>query len=356
MASIIDQIISISISDAAATPETTAFTIPGILAVGSKPAPYGTATTRRYFSADDVKTDWGDSSNAYFIARDVFGQDVKPEYVVVISVGATESASAISTAITAAIAQDNSFYHILANASSLEIAQAIGDACNSGFKVAHLDSSDTKVLDAVATDDIVTELKAANHGRVSIWYHTDPAGRNDSLCGGITGKRCGKDPAKGSWAHKELSGITADALTGAQYNAAMGKSANVFCTVAGVSRTYMGTMADGTYIDAVIRKDWIHFRIQERLFALLGSANDGDGLSMDDDGIQAVGAVINSVFAEAADDKHRYILPGYSVSVPQYKDVPLADRAKRNLPLVKFTFSILESINTVRTISGAIVA
>lgn len=355
MASIIDQIISISISDAATAPDTTAFTIPAILAGGTKPSAYGTSTTRRYYESADVLADWGDSK-PYHISRDVLAQDVRPEYVVVISYGATENASSVSAAIVAAMAEDNSFYHLLSDASSYGVAAAIGDACNSNYKVAHLDSDESGILDATANTDIVSQLNAASHGRVSVWYHSDPSGRDDSLSGGITGKRCGKDPAKGSWAHKELSGITAEPITQAQFGAAIGKNANVFCTVAGVSRTFMGTMADGSFIDSVIRKDWIRFRIQERLFALLGSANDGDGLSMDDDGIQAVGALIHSVFAEASDANHRYILPDYTVSVPKYKDVPLADRAKRNLPLVKFSFYMLESIHTVRTITGAIVA
>ena len=359
MASIIDQIIQISISGAASTPDTTAFTIPLILAGGTKPTAYGSKVTKRYFDAETVGVDWGSTSKAFTVARDAFGQDVKPEYVIVASYGATETALLVTSSLVASLGEDNTFYHVLGDLVTYIGFAAVGDFCNANYKVSHFDTANVDSLDAVETDDPTSQLDAAGHGRVSLWFHIDPTGvtaRDDSLSGAITGRRCGKDPAKGTWAHKELTGVTADGLTPDQFKAATGKNVNVFVTTAGVSRTFFGTMANGTFIDSVIKADWIRARIQERLFALLGSANDGDGLSMDDDGIQAVGALITSVFAEAADENHQYILDDYSVNAPKYATISLADKAKRNLPLVKFSFSIRESIHTVKTISGAIVA
>ena len=359
MSALMDNIIKISISGALATPATTAFTIPLILAGGTKPAAYGTKTTKRYFDAKEVKMDWTEASAAYAIARDAFGQEVKPEYVIVAAYGATESATAVTTELAAAMSEDNTFYHILGGITTIAAFKAAGDFCNANFKVSHFDSANPDILNPTETDDEVTVLKAAGHGRVSIWYHVDPTGsgaRNDSLSGGITGLRCGKDPVRGTWAHKGLQGITVDPLDSATFVGATGKNANVYCGISGVARTFFGTMANGTFIDSVIKTDWIRARVQERLFVLLGSANEGYGLTLDDDGIQAVGALIIAVLAEAADDNHKYILPDYTVTVPKASGLSDADKAKRNLPLVKFKYSIRESIHTVKTIEGAIVA
>lgn len=360
MAGIVDQIIQISMAQAATTPASAAFNIAAALVGGEKPVAYGTRVSKRYYDAPTVATDWGESSSAYSIVRDQLGQDTRPAYVVVVcyGVGSEETpitAATISATLEKANAEDGSFYHILPDFDTTNLLAAIGDFCNANHRISHGDTDNVKCLDHIDKSDPASVLALAGHKRISLWFHDDPATRNDCLSAGICGKRCGRDPAKGTWAHKELTGITADALTPSEFAGAKEKNVNMYTRVAGVARTFFGTCVSGNFIDSVIKEDWIRARIQERIFALLGSGGDGDGVPYDDDGIQAVSAVVTNVLAEAASPTRMYILDDFTVSAPKFSDIPEADRSDRNLPLIAFQFSIRESIHTVVPVSGSIV-
>jgi hypothetical protein len=102
--------------------------------------------------------------------------------------------------------------------------------------------------------------------------------------------------------------------------------------------------------------DWLKFRTQEAIFNLLGQANNGDGVDYNDAGIQAVAAAMSNIFTIAQDSEHRYVLPdSVEISVPLYKDIPAEDKAVRNLPRVRATFSIQDSIHTVKTVELQVV-
>ena len=83
----------------------------------------------------------------------------------------------------------------------------------------------------------------------------------------------------------------------------------------------------------------------------------GDGVDYNDNGIQAVAAAVTGIFNTAMDNDHRYVLPDSTeVTVPKYADIPAEDKAVRNLPDVKATFSIQASIHTVKTVELQVVA
>ena len=111
------------------------------------------------------------------------------------------------------------------------------------------------------------------------------------------------------------------------------------------------------FIDSQVKKDWLKFRNQEAIFDVLGSANNGDGVDFNDDGIPGIVAEMTDVFATAENNEHRYILPGsWEITAPLYKDIPAADKDVRNLPKVRAIFHIQESIHTVKTVELQVVA
>ena len=352
--SILDQIVKVEISAPGPAVATTAFTIPLVIAtIGTKPVSFGSAATKRYSDADAVADDFGNDSQVYAICRDLFGQDRRPEYCIVVP---WVSPATLPNTLAAAVAEDNSFYCILGDLTTYADVAAVGTFCDANDRISLFDSNSADILSAVADDDIVSLLADAGHGRAGICYHVDPTGaaaRNDSLSGALAGLKLGKDPALGTWAHKRLNSVSPDNLSSLDFQAATDKKANVYVRTAGVNRTAFGTFADGTFIDSVCKRDWVKARMQERIFGLLGEANDGEGVDYDDNGIQAVAAVITGTLAEAF--ARKYIMEDYSVITPEFVQIPAQDRAARNLPLVKFRFSILDSIHTAKPIEGAVV-
>ena len=259
--------------------------------------------------------------------------------------------------------RDVDFYHVIIRMPESAVAADIidmveGDANNKGleewceenFRIAHVEIQSRSVAEAVLTG----LSKPTN--RVAFYFHKETSGK--CFAAALAAERCGKDPARGTWAHKTLASIVSDATSKANLKDAQAKGLNVYVKIAGVERSYFGTLGSNTmFIDSQIKKDWLKFRNQEAIFDVLGSANNGDGVDFNDDGIPGVIAKMTEVFATAEDNDHRYVLPdSWEITATLYKDIPAADKAVRNLPKVKATFQIQESIHTVKTVELQVVA
>jgi hypothetical protein len=118
----------------------------------------------------------------------------------------------------------------------------------------------------------------------------------------------------------------------------------------------MGTTADKeTFVDQVIKDDWIRFNVQSRIYQLLGEANDGHGVNYDDAGIASVAASVLNVLTVAQDTDHQYVMADsatvdykpYSYLVANYAE----DVRKRNLPLISGRYARMNAIHTVVQVS-----
>lgn len=292
-----------------------------------------------------------------------------PGRLVCIPVAAAPTVATIAAALDGALGmgkdsngRDVDFYNVIiriesgAAADIVEMIEGnvtykgLEDWCKENFRLAHLEFTDRTLAQSVI------DGLAKPTTRIAYYFHSESTGK--SLAAALVADRCGNDPARGTWAHKTLGSVVADATTKAQLIDAQDKGLNVYVKIAGVERTYMGTTGSNkTFIDEVVKKDWLKFRTQEAIFNLLGQANNGDGVDYNDNGIQAVAAAVTSIFNTAMDNDHRYVLPDSTdVTVPKYADISAEDKAVRNLPDVKATFSIQASIHTVKTVELQVVA
>ena len=108
---------------------------------------------------------------------------------------------------------------------------------------------------------------------------------------------------------------------------------------------------DVTFIDNIVKDDWIRFNVQSRIYQLLGEANNGNGVTYDDAGIAAVAAAVLNVLTVAQDTDHQYVMVDsatvdykpYSYLAKNYAE----DVRKRNLPLISGRYARMNSIHTV---------
>lgn len=316
------------------------------------------------FSGSPSNTDGTDGADLVAVTKAFFEEADNPGKIVCIPVDADPTASDIADTLDAALNMGRDannraidFYNVIIRlgegatlASVKYLALALEEWCKTNFKLAHIE-----VQDRTVGEDVQAALLEKPLTRVAIYFHKEASGK--SLAAALVADRCGNDPARGTWAHKSLGSITADPTSKENLKDAQDLGLNIYAKIAGVDRTYFGTTGSKTaFIDEVVKKDWLKFRTQEAVFNTLGSANNGDGVDYNDDGIQAIAAAMNSIFNTAMDNDHRYVLPDSTdIQVPKYADIPAEDKAVRNLPDVKATFSIQASIHTVKTIELQVV-
>lgn len=341
---LIDEIVKVEVKDAAAAGTAASVNTVAFFAVGD----------------DDVVkvvTSKSEAPEGFEAAAASFFEESNPGKFVAIAkdpASTAITAQEVTDALDAALAMgkdenslDIDFYHVVINVGASApsgLIAALESWCGDNFKMAHVEfTSRTAAISALTGMTNPTK-------RVAIYYHSETSGK--TLAMALCANRCAGDPAKGTWAHKTLNAIEADATSKTELVSAQTNGLNIYCKVAGVNRTFFGTCGSKTlFIDSQIKKDWVKFRVQEAIFNLLGQANNGDGIDYNDAGIASVQATINNIFTTAADNDHRYIMPdAFEVTVPKYANIPADQKEVRNLPLVNGVFAIQDSIHTVKTI------
>lgn len=350
MAQIIDQIVKISIQDAISSATTT--DVNTIALVGQSSVDGAVAGS--FADLASIVTAYGADSVLAKMAETFFAQDAQPNSVV--CVPAANFAGALNAVETASGAFD--FYHICYGGLSPVAANFAGwqTFLANAKKVLHvqIDNSGASHTSEIA---LAEELADGTMDRIALYVHTDFDGNKDRgfLNVAIVALRCAFDSAKGTFAHKKCKGVVVDDFTTSEYTALINSGLNIYVKVAGEARLFMGTTCNKTsFIDQKIKDDWIRFNTQSRIYALLGEANDGAGVNYDDAGIASVAACVSNVFNIAADTNHQYIMEGASVDFKTYsylKENYKDDVMARNLPLIKGTYSRMNSVHTVNQVT-----
>lgn len=372
---LIDEIVKVRVSDAAAS--ATAAQVNTVAIVGI-PTRTGASTSIQY-SQDGVRTAYDDGYDSAPKTADksglsktseAFFLESNPGRLVCIPVTAEPTGDDIGGTLDDALEGGNDFYHVIVRSDSKDkdavvaLVGALQDWCDTNFRLAHLELTDRATASSALAE--LANDAAKTFDRVAVYFHSETNGR--SLAAALVANRCASDPARGTWALKSLSSVSADSFTLANFKDAQTKSMNIYAVAGGVANTFWGSTgaqsdtADGEtapthFIDERIKKDWLKLRTQEKIFDLLRQANNGDGLDYDDAGIAGVEAAITNLFSEAADNDHRYVLDGsVEVSVPKFDEIDEKNRKIRNLPKVSVQFSILASIHTVKTVELQVLA
>ena len=387
MADIIDQIVKISIQDAISSVTTVDVNTVALVGLATAQSPVAAEIS----SVAGAETAYGADSELAAMVRSFFAQDSQPSRVVCIPAGNTAAAT---LAAVQAAAQDFSFYHVVWATWDGSVTTTILTGSNGwqewladAKKVLHVQVKDPTALknhggDRIAVykhDEIMEITQTVTSGTTTTVTHPSslPGGWTDGnlrtsttesgttttvevsvefLPVAIVALRCAADSARGTFAHKKCKGVTPDSYTTEQYNAWIDGGINVYVKVSGEARLFMGTTADKeTFVDQVIKDDWIRFNVQSRIYQLLGEANDGHGVNYDDAGIASVAASVMNVLTVAQDTDHQYVMADsasvdykpYSYLVQNYAE----DVRERNLPLITGRYARMNAIHTAQQVT-----
>jgi hypothetical protein len=253
-------------------------------------------------------------------------------------------------ALSAIKKQNNGFYAVTTSARTMADQQAIAQWIEANEKLYGIESGDPLITDE-DTGDIAAYIKLNNLDRSFVFFHPDCAPDED---GNITpedpmpvvalmGYMLTYQPGSATWMFKDMKAVPTYELDTGPFQKATDKNVMLYCLVADVPTTFWGKVGSGEYIDVIHGCDWLKARIQNKVFTVL---KQNKKVSFNDTGIEIIKSALKSALQEGIDLAE--LLDSYTITVPEAADVPLDDKANRNLPQVNFNAPLQGAIHTTK--------
>lgn len=190
--------------------------------------------------------------------------------------------------------------------------------------------------------EIAANLKTSSGARRVFSIYKESA--TDYPAAAWMGRMLTQAPGSTSWAFKELAGIKKSKLSTDTVRILKDANVNRHVNINRVGVTMDGKVASGEYIDVVHGIDWLHVRIQERLFRLF-TVNEKIPYTM-----KGVDLVRSEILAQLKEAVYRGLLaadPEPHVSIPHVDDIAPATRGQRKLPDVCFSGRLAGAIHEI---------
>jgi Protein of unknown function (DUF3383) len=267
----------------------------------------------------------------------------------VLTIEDTTADPGVTTELNAILAEDQDFYGLVCTQHSAAIVEAVSAVAQTNKKFYGASTLDTAVTTS-STTDVAYTIKALSADHTFLIYNQAPHTFPEAAA---FGQLFPYDPGAANYAFKNLVGIAATPLTGAQLGYLEAKCCNYYETIGGNSVLLFGRVSSaGQYADTVTGIDWLGVRTQERLFTLqLNNAK----IAFTDAGIAQVEKEIRAQILEGIGtgfingDKSTW-----SVTVPLAKNVSTANKVARKLP-VTFQCQAAGAVNVI-DITGIVTA
>ncbi len=273
-------------------------------------------------------------STAVFKATQViFSQNPRVEKI---KVGRINEKEDIATAFSDICVKDEDFYGVLFPKE--------GDSyANDALILANIIAQKRMILGLDVNNtapDIALDFKEKKNDRVFCIHSPN----DEYLASAWMGKMLPEAPGASSWAFRELKEVKPYGLTTTKANELEKANINRYLGIKEQGVTLDGKMCSGKFIDITHGIDWLHVRIQERLFRLL-VLNKKIPYTLK--GIDLVRCEIIAQLKEAvyqgvlADD------PEPQVSTPKMEELDEQTRGERVLPKIRFSGRLAGAIHKI---------
>ncbi len=213
-------------------------------------------------------------------------------------------------------------------------------------------SAEPAIADGANSGDIASLLKEKNYYRSYGVYHTKAA--NEYAEAGLMSLAFTQYPGHGTWALRKLAGLSSDALTETQSEAARNKNFSTFESFGSFSVTQQGKVAAGEWIDIIRFRDWLANTMQaDVVFAMINA--DGK-VPYTDEGIQVLYnamlpsldlGVLRGGIAPPELDEDKKVIPSYVIDKPRAAKISDNKKASRILDDMTFTARVAGAIHVV---------
>ena len=206
-----------------------------------------------------------------------------------------------------------------------------------------------RMLLGIDLDDasVAAELKSKKYRNVFSIYKPpkkNPEDKEEYPAAAWMGKMLPQDPGSSTWAYKQLVGISQGQLSSSTMEELRKNNVNYYVGIKDVGVTIDGKVSSGEYIDVIVAIDWLHVRLQERLFRLL-AVNQKIPYTLK--GIDLVRCEIMAQLKEAIAQGVLAADPEPQVSTPAIDEVSPTTRENRILPKVKFSGRLAGAIHHI---------
>lgn len=207
----------------------------------------------------------------------------------------------ITADLTAIAAERNDWYGLALDSQSKAEVLAAAAWTESAKKFLMVDTIDAPASDAVATTDVLSQLKTSAYFRTLAVVSGRDSKARTSIA--LFADRSTVDPGSDTWEMKTLASVAADSdatLSPAKTSAIKAKNGGYYLTIAGVNLTQNTKTAGGEWCDVVRGLDWFASEGKVRLLTLFSSA---EKVPYTDAGVDKVRATIGGLLSSATESK-----------------------------------------------------
>jgi hypothetical protein len=337
----LDNIVNISISAQSVQMAQAGFGIPLIIGRDHDDWPGRIKTFSDLSELDKINFD----SPLYRMAQTLMSQNPK---VPKAKIGLRFEGETVEQALDAIIKEDADFYGVLlineygddAEKYMADVTSLVRAVKNKRL-LAGVDLTEKQFKSISSFDDLIER-------RLFTIYKTKA---DDYPAAAWMGRMLPLAPGSASWAFKQLSGVKKEKLNTEVIEALKKAHINRHIGINDVGVTLDGKVMSKEYIDVVHGIDWLHVRIQERLFRLL-MLNEKIPYTP-----KGIDLVRSEIMAQLKEGVYRGLLaenPEPVVSIPAIDDIDSITRGQRKLPDVRFSARLAGAIHEIE-IRGKVV-
>ena len=263
----------------------------------------------------------------------IFSQNPR---VQTLKIGRIKDQEDIASAFSNICIEDEDFYGVLfpeESSSYVADAEILASLVAQKRMILGLDVNST-------TQNIAANFKDKKNDRVFCIFSPN----NDYLASAWMGKMLPEAPGASSWAFRELKEVKSYSLSASQTNELEKNNINRYLGIKGIGVTLDGKMSSGKFIDITHGIDWLHIRIQERLFRLL-VLNKKIPYTL-----RGIDLVRCEILAQLKEAVYQGILaadPEPMVSTPTIEEINEQTRGDRVLPKIRFNGRLAGAIHKI---------
>jgi hypothetical protein len=179
------------------------------------------------------------------------------------------------------------------------------------------------------TNNIAIDCASKKNDRVFCIHSPN----EEYLASAWMGKMFPEAPGSSTWAFRMLKEVKPYGLTTTQATELEQANINRYINIKGEGVTLEGKMSSGKFIDITCGIDWLHVRIQERLFRLL-MINKKIPYTL-----KGIDLVRSEIIAQLKEGIYQGLIaaePEPQVSTPSIEDIDVSMRDGRVLPKIRF--------------------
>lgn len=321
--------------------------------------------TRAYTSLASVGLDWESDSEAYLAAVAFYSQTPTPRDFVVLVQYLGETTV---EALTASVAKGTEFVGLVLSKSLRDVTTGVGDTtvevgqwAEAAKKIFMNTTNDANTLLSAQTGDVASLLQAETGLRFTHTCYSSVVAQYPSAA--VFGRAASVNFASsGSTITlnlKQLSGVTAQDLTPAEFAAMRAKHCSAVVVIGSSVNAFVDSrMASGSWLDTTHGLMWLESRIEADLFNLIYTS--GTKVPFSQVGINTTVGVLERALQAAVRNglcgagflaDGTFLPEGYSVSSVALADVPAGDLGARTYKGLSFVLKGVGALHEVE-VSG----